>query len=101
MCSTNIDLFNGFRDIGAYDMLSLLRFGLDIRVSAKSLPFPIESCTFTPQNGGKVTPDATLIGASLSEPHTYRTAVKKFPYIYVPSGRPSVQRPIWSHEGPL
>ena len=34
-------------------MLSLLRFG-------KSIPFPIESCTFTPQNGGKVTPDTTL-----------------------------------------
>ena len=30
-------------------MLSLLRFG-------KHGPFPIESCTFTPQNGGKSYP---------------------------------------------
>ena len=37
-----------------------------------------------------------IIGASLSEPHTYRTAVKNLPYIYMPSGR----RPIWPHEGP-
>ena len=26
-------------------------------VAAKTIAFPIESCTFTPQNGGKVTPD--------------------------------------------
>ena len=40
-----------------------------------------------------------IIGASLSEPHTYRTAVQNLPYIYthVLPGR----HPIWPHEGPL
>ena len=74
-------------------MLSFLRFFL-CYVSANTVPFPIESCTFTPQNGGKVTPDVTstlisakasipIIGASLSEPHTYRTAVQNPPYVYI------------------
>ena len=42
---------------------------------------------------------ANIIGASLSEPHTYRTAVQNPPYIYIytcrSSDRPSVRRPIW------
>ena len=48
-CSTNIELFNGICYIGPYGMLSLLR----CYVAAKMIVFPIESCTFTPQNGGK------------------------------------------------
>ena len=30
-----------------------------------------------------------MIGASLSEPHTYHTAVQNAPYIYVPFVRPA------------
>ena len=32
-----------------------------------------------------------LIGASLSEPHTYRTAVQNPPYIYIRAVRPSLR----------
>ena len=40
-------------------MLSLLRCG-------KKIAFPIESCTFTPQNGGKIFPgcDVKLISVN-------------------------------------
>ena len=50
LCSTNIKLFNEIRYIGSirYAFFKLLRFD-------KIDPFPIESCTFTPQNGGKIT----------------------------------------------
>ena len=44
-----------------------------------------------------------IIGASLSEAHTYCTAVQNPPYIYiyVPLVRPSVRRPIWPAKGPF
>ena len=45
-CSTNIELFNGICYIGAFSILSLLRCGKN----------DLESCTFTPQNGGKSYP---------------------------------------------
>ena len=41
----------------------------------------------------------SIIGASLSEPHTYRTAVQNPPYIYIRAVRPSGRRPIWSRDG--
>ena len=41
--------------------------------------------------------DSSIIGASLSEPHTYRTVVQNPLYIYVPFDRGL----IWSREGPL
>ena len=46
--------------------------------------------------------DILIIGASLSEPHTYRTAVQDPPYIhvytciYIRAVRPSVSMVIWS-----
>ena len=48
LCSTNIELFNCIRYIGAYDTATLRSH------------FPLNRVyTFTPQNGGKVTPDVT------------------------------------------
>ena len=46
------------------------------------------------------TATVTIIGASLSEPHTYRTAVQNPPYIYIYVCS-SVRHPIWSRDGPL